>query len=252
MIPTCPLEKKEDEFELEDWDGVLFRVRWRFFPEKPTKRPAGITGWADMDGNFGRAHVCFQYPCQADHPLSKYGDKPRPRHGRLPGWRNSLAVAPPASAAVAAPPDNAEAAVAAPPDNAEAAVAAPTPPASASIGQALPAQTDATTAQPTDNPALTGTPEPQPPLPPPASPPESEEGGEMLALEPEILFNPESVEMTPDAEAEFPSVPELPSAMAEAAFAMAEAPSAMAEASEDIVPAVATTDNIFLENLIRY
>ena len=55
----------------------------------------------------------------------------------------------------------------------------------------------------------------------------------MLALEPEILFNHESVEMTPDAEAEFPSVPEFPSAMAEAAFAMAEAPSAMAEASED-------------------
>ena len=60
-----PLEKQTAHFQLEGTDGVPFTVRWLWRPSIPTKRPNGITGWAEVDGQVKRVHVCFHNPLQS-------------------------------------------------------------------------------------------------------------------------------------------------------------------------------------------
>ena len=80
------LERHRGDFQLEGEDGVPFTVRWRWSPSTPTKRANGITGWARVDGSedLSRVHVCFHNPCRAVYThISKYGNLPAPRHGRV-------------------------------------------------------------------------------------------------------------------------------------------------------------------------
>ena len=85
VAPTIETtDKFEDEFTLVGWDGVPFIVRWQWSPSQPTRRPAGVTGWASHAGEVIRVHVCARSPCAADYRPSEYGNVPVPRHGRLP------------------------------------------------------------------------------------------------------------------------------------------------------------------------
>ena len=236
-VPTTsvPLEKYRGDFQLEGKDGVPFTVSWLWSPSIPTRRANGITGWARVDGQLDRVHVCFHIPCRADwKDASKYGNKPVPRHGRVPGSASSaVAEAEPLTATAAEGASGAVHATAVVTDNAEAAVAAATPPASASTGagtseQALPAQTGATAADPTDCLAVPCAPAPAiletQPLPEKPSisetPPLPEAGGSMPALdalEPKILAISGEVEIPPAAV--YPplfDILEIPSTVAEA------------------------------------
>ena len=71
------------ELNLVGDDGVPFCAKWQWEPHRPTKRPAGVTGWASYQGQTIRLHVCANYPCTARHDVSKYGEMPVPKHGRL-------------------------------------------------------------------------------------------------------------------------------------------------------------------------
>ena len=74
-VPTTsvPLEKYTGDFQLEGKDGVPFTVCCVWAPSIPTRRANGITGWARVDGELDRVHVCFHIPCRSDHKhASKY------------------------------------------------------------------------------------------------------------------------------------------------------------------------------------
>ena len=145
IAPTTevPLERQKPDFQLVGKDGVPFTVRWQWSPTIPTKRRSGITGWAIVDGNLGRVHVCAHNPCIAEYLPSKYGILPVPRHGRVPASASSAAVETESSAVAECKTTGAGVV----PDKAIAALAAHMPPDSASTGagtseRGLPAQTD--------------------------------------------------------------------------------------------------------------
>ena len=71
------------EFSLVDLAGVPFSARWEWEPSRPARRTTGISGWARVNGERIRVHVCAQSPCTAMFAASKYGALPVPRHGRL-------------------------------------------------------------------------------------------------------------------------------------------------------------------------
>ena len=77
------LERRADDFQVQDENKNICTVRWQFQPTIPVNRASGVFGWALLDGVFGRVHVCACDPCIAKHPASKYGVIPMPVHVRL-------------------------------------------------------------------------------------------------------------------------------------------------------------------------
>ena len=75
--------KSTKEFHVRDDDGIVHTVQWIFAPVPPLRRKAGVSGYALVDGEEMRLHVCFHKPCMARHHPSKYGHVPAPMHGRL-------------------------------------------------------------------------------------------------------------------------------------------------------------------------
>jgi hypothetical protein len=75
----------KNEFTLYGQDGTTFIAKWRHdtYPNYPVKNVNGITGWADVNGELIRVHVCAYSPCRAQWKPSKYGKLPVPRHGQL-------------------------------------------------------------------------------------------------------------------------------------------------------------------------
>jgi len=49
----------------------------------PTRRDAGVSGWALCDGKVQPLHVCAKNPSTARYPANKYGNVPPPIHVRL-------------------------------------------------------------------------------------------------------------------------------------------------------------------------
>ena len=90
-------------------DGNRFSAQWEFQPTRPTKRQAGIGGWATFCSKGAqRLHFCAQKPCAAKWPASTYGALPAPTHGLLaPLGFVSVGSAETAAGTPAAPPVNA-------------------------------------------------------------------------------------------------------------------------------------------------
>ena len=119
--------KTTAEFTVRDEEANLYVCQWEFSPQIPVKRKSGVTGWAIVNGELARLHVCSHNPCIAKHQKSKYGHMPEPLHCRLLD-EQAAGIALPASSSAAGPslapslPDVAlEAPVAAGPDVAVAA-----------------------------------------------------------------------------------------------------------------------------------
>ena len=86
MAEHDKLETYNDPFTLEDaGTGELFNVQWdrSAWHGRPTKNQYGITGWARVNKELIRVHVCAFNPCKAKWRASVYGPYPVPRHGRL-------------------------------------------------------------------------------------------------------------------------------------------------------------------------
>lgn len=81
--PIDKVHLYQAELDLVDDEGVPFCAKWQWEPTRPTRRPAGVTGWASYQGQTIRLHVCANNPCTARHEPSKYGEMPVPKHGRL-------------------------------------------------------------------------------------------------------------------------------------------------------------------------
>ena len=52
-----------EEFAIIDDDGNETTAHWMFEPTRPNPRYAGITGWALVNGEVVRLHVCAHSPC---------------------------------------------------------------------------------------------------------------------------------------------------------------------------------------------
>ena len=82
-LSNATLHDYKGEFEVKDESDNIFKVRWEKEPTRVSKNPAGISGWAACDGKSKRLHVCFNDPCTARYPASKYGHVGPPTHVRL-------------------------------------------------------------------------------------------------------------------------------------------------------------------------
>ena len=79
--------KLQKEFHVQDDDGIVHTAQWIFAEAPPLLRKSGFSGWALVDGEEMRLHVCFHKPCTARHAPSKYGHMPAPMHCRLVATR---------------------------------------------------------------------------------------------------------------------------------------------------------------------
>ena len=74
--------KSTAEFQVLDDTNTERTCKWCFTPEHPRKRNSGVSGWASVDGEMMRLHVCAFSPCIARHAANKYGNVPAPLHCR--------------------------------------------------------------------------------------------------------------------------------------------------------------------------
>ena len=91
-----------DEFTAVDDEDNVYVCQWEFQPNRPSQRLAGVTGWANVNGETVRLHVCYHNPCIAKHKKSKCGQMPEPLHVRLVD-EQAAGVALPASSSAAGP-----------------------------------------------------------------------------------------------------------------------------------------------------
>ena len=82
-LSNATLHNYDGEFQVQDESNAIFKVHWERHSTRVSKNPAGISGWARRDGKSMRLHVCFNDPCTARYPDSKYGDVGPPTHVRL-------------------------------------------------------------------------------------------------------------------------------------------------------------------------
>ena len=71
------------EFTVRVEEANLYVCQWEFSPQIPVQRKSGVSGWANVNGELARLHVCYHNPCIAKHKKSKYGHMPEPLHVRL-------------------------------------------------------------------------------------------------------------------------------------------------------------------------
>ena len=71
------------EFTVRDEEANFYVCQWKFEPNVPVQRKSGVSGWAIVNGELARLHVCSHNPCIAKHNKSKYGHMPEPLHCRL-------------------------------------------------------------------------------------------------------------------------------------------------------------------------
>ena len=79
--------KTTAEFTVRDEEANLYVCQWLFEPNVPVQRKSGVSGWANVNGELARLHVCYHDPCIAKHHKSKYGHMPEPMHCRLVATR---------------------------------------------------------------------------------------------------------------------------------------------------------------------
>ena len=75
--------KTTAERTVRDEEAKLYVCQWEFSPQVPVQRKSGVSGWAIVNGELARLHVCSHNPCIAKHDKSKYGHVPEPLHVRL-------------------------------------------------------------------------------------------------------------------------------------------------------------------------
>ena len=94
--------KTTAEFTVRDEEANLYVCQWLFEPNVPVQRKSGVSGWANVNGETVRLHVCYHNPCIAKHKKSKCGHMPEPLHVRLVD-EQAAGVALPASSSAAGP-----------------------------------------------------------------------------------------------------------------------------------------------------
>ena len=87
QLRTKALYHKYEEFTLYGDDGKPFTAKWHWYHDGQLSGPnltnLGLTGWALINGDLNRLHVCEHEPCRARWKASSYGSHPPPIHGQM-------------------------------------------------------------------------------------------------------------------------------------------------------------------------
>ena len=108
QLRTKYLYYEQGEFTLYGDDGQPFTAQWLWDANlhTPNLTNLGITGWARINGDVKRLHVCEHEPCRARWKPASYGVMPVPIHGQISPPASSSACA--NTQAVDTPPPAAE------------------------------------------------------------------------------------------------------------------------------------------------
>ena len=85
QLRTKYLYYEQGEFTLYGDDGQPFTAQWLWDANlrPPECTNLGIIGWARINGDVQRLHVCEHEPCRARWNATSYNPHPPPIHGQM-------------------------------------------------------------------------------------------------------------------------------------------------------------------------